>query len=64
MGSSWSPIIEQLDAKRRVTDEVILDNILDVDEEKEVQIVLIKGHAGSGKSITMRRVAWDAWADV
>ena len=60
MGSSWSPIASNLDAYRRITDEILLENIIDVSQERAPKITLIRGHAGSGKSITLRRTAWDA----
>ncbi len=60
MGSSWSPIQSRLDVGRRITDEILLENVLDIGNDKSPQLVLLKGHAGSGKSITLRRIAWNA----
>lgn len=60
--TDFSPIIDDLDARRKVTDDILSEVFL-VDEDEIVekqQLVLIKGHAGSGKSILLRRLAWDA----
>ena len=63
MGSSWSPIESKLDVDRRITDEILLENVLDIGDDKLPQLVLLKGHAGSGKSVTLRRIAWNAAVD-
>jgi tetratricopeptide (TPR) repeat protein/cold shock CspA family protein len=58
----WSPIIDGLDVRRSLTDDIISEVFLVSEEEKNenAQFYLIKGHAGSGKSVIMKRLAWDA----
>ena len=63
MGSSWSPIESRLDVGRRITDEILLENVLDIGNDNSPKLALLKGHAGSGKSITLRRIAWNAAVD-
>ena len=60
-GESWAPVVQQLDVERAVVQDVLLEGVIErAADELETQLYLIHGHAGSGKSITLRRVAWDA----
>ncbi|MCB2181313.1 MAG: SIR2 family protein [Desulfobulbaceae bacterium] len=58
----WSPIISNLDVKRSISDAIMSEVVLATEEEKQekVEFYLIKGHAGSGKSVICKRLAWDA----
>ena len=58
-GSSWLPIIEGLDIERHITDDILIDAVLEAPQNNRFEIYLVTGHAGSGKSITLRRVAWN-----
>jgi tetratricopeptide (TPR) repeat protein len=63
-GSSfgWSAIAAQLDVERGVADPIITEVII-VDESERPQVCdfyLIKAYAGAGKSILLKRLAWDA----
>ena len=62
MSLGWSPIQQDLDAHRTLTDSILSDCILvdEVDRPSECDLYLIKGHAGSGKTICLKRIAWDA----
>ncbi len=56
----WGVFQQELDVRRRIADDIILDAFLDSDNKPEsLEIYLVKGHAGSGKSVALRRVAWD-----
>lgn len=55
----WGGICEGLDINRRVVEQVLLDAVID-DESKSTKTFLIKGHAGSGKSVSLKRIAWNA----
>lgn len=60
----WSAIIADLDAKRTLTDTVLSGVIL-VDESnrpRTTDFYLIKGYAGSGKTVVLKRIAYDAAA--
>lgn len=61
--NNWDPIIRNLDVQRKVTDsilsEIFLEDIYSGDD-KEPLFVLIQGYAGSGKSVVLKRLAWDA----
>ena len=62
LSHGWSPIQQNLDATRSLTDTILSDCILadDVDRPLACDFYLIKGHAGSGKTICLKRIAWDA----
>jgi len=58
----WSPIESNLDVTRKVLQEIMLEVFLE-DERNRVrqqELVVIKGYAGSGKSVLLKRVAWEA----
>lgn len=61
-GLGWYPIARDLDVKRRLAEEVIVDAILtpESDRNSEVELYVIKAEAGAGKSVLLRRIAWDA----
>ncbi|MEL0637392.1 SIR2 family protein [Marinomonas sp. TI.3.20] len=61
----WSPIQEDLDISRTISDEIISQVILCEEDERNgtVEVYLITGSAGSGKSIAMKRIAWDSTID-
>lgn len=56
---SWSAFVRDLDIRRRVTDDIAIEAILE-EEPKNPRLFILKGHAGSGKSVTLRRLAWDS----
>ena len=64
-GCGWATIEQNLDVHRKLTDTILTDIVLaDAgDRPDSGELVLIKGHAGSGKSVILRRVAWDASHD-
>ena len=65
LNPGWSAIEQNLDARRKLVDTILADVILiePGDHPDAVEIILIKGHAGSGKSVLLRRIAWDASHD-
>ena len=60
--SGWGPIESYLDVPRRITDNIIVDAILrdEKDRQRLVDLHIIKGPAGHGKTTVLRRVAWEA----
>ena len=60
-GESWGPVVQQLDVERAVVQDVLLEGVIErPTDELQTDLYLIHGHAGSGKSIALRRIAWDA----
>jgi tetratricopeptide (TPR) repeat protein len=60
--SGWSAIEMQLDAKRGFSDEILSEVCLQHEDEKfeKQELIVLRGHAGSGKSVLLKRIAWDA----
>lgn len=59
---TWAPIIQELDVRRKLHDTLILDYVLD-ESTTDSELIVIKGHAGAGKSVFLRRLAWEAARD-
>lgn len=59
---NWSPIEMKLDVPRTVANDIMVEVFLEdeSDKVKRQELICIKGHAGSGKSVLLWRVAWDA----
>ncbi|MDQ8208235.1 SIR2 family protein [Coraliomargarita sp. SDUM461003] len=57
--NSWTPIINELDVSRSIADAATIDGVL-CDSEQIVQLYLIKGPAGNGKSVILKRIAYTA----
>ena len=60
--ADWSPIILEYDVKRSIVDNFLSEVFLIEDTERieKSDFHLLKGFAGSGKSIVLRRIAWEA----
>jgi tetratricopeptide (TPR) repeat protein len=58
----WSPIAQQLDVKRHLGEQILLDAFLPSETERieRQELFIVKGHAGSGKTVLLRRLTWDA----
>jgi SIR2-like domain len=58
----FAPIEQQLDVRRRFGDSLLSDYFLrDTEQQSDrPELILLKGHAGSGTTLLLRRVAWDA----
>lgn len=58
----WSSVEQNLDVKRTIADTILSDNFLigTSGQPGRLRFVLIRGHAGAGKTILMKRLAWDA----
>jgi cold shock CspA family protein len=65
LNDGFSAIEQDLDVPRRLADSVLTDIILaeEAEHPDSVELVLIKAHAGAGKTILLRRMAWDAAND-
>lgn len=65
INAGWAPIEQNLDVRRGITDTLLSDLILAGDDEHpdRMEFVVIKAHAGAGKTVLLRRLAWDAAHD-
>lgn len=60
--NNWDPIINDLDVRRNIEDRILTDLVLeDIYQNPENSyLFLIKGFGGAGKSVLLRRLAWEA----
>lgn len=65
MNPGWSAIEQNLDVRRHLTDTILADHFLidEAEHRPSIEVILVKAHAGAGKSILLRRLAWDAAHD-
>jgi len=59
LSTAWGVFQQELDVERRQSDDVILDAYLDESQAKTFESYVVKGYAGAGKTIALRRIAWD-----
>ncbi len=61
----WSPIEQNLDVRRHIGDEIISDIILgeELPGRSVCQLHVLKGYAGAGKTVLLRRIAYDSAID-
>jgi hypothetical protein len=58
----FGAIEQELDVRRKLSDSILSDYVLE-DPERTLdspEVILIKAHAGAGKSVVLKRIAWDA----
>ncbi|MHB1460204.1 MAG: P-loop NTPase [Armatimonadota bacterium] len=61
----WPAIAQGLDVRRIAFDTIMADRFLIEKSEhlKRMEVIMIKAHAGAGKSVSLRRLAWDVAHD-
>ncbi|MFK4047511.1 P-loop NTPase [Roseomonas mucosa] len=58
--TGWGAVVHGLDIQRRIVDDLLLEAISDEDGSAPVRLHLLRGPAGSGKSVALKRAAWNA----
>ncbi|SFM30704.1 SIR2 family NAD-dependent protein deacylase [Methylobacterium pseudosasicola] len=59
--TGWGAIVQRLDAKRRLTDDLVFKAVMEEPPaSREVRLFVLRGPGGAGKSIALKRAAWDA----
>lgn len=56
----WYPIEHGIDIERPLTRTLLEERVAVTGIVTAPQLIVLKGHAGSGKSVALRRIAWDA----
>lgn len=56
----WYPISADLDVRQPIVDDVLSEHVAAASNTGKQTLVVIKGHAGSGKSVVLRRICWEA----
>ena len=59
--NNWDPIIKNLDVDRKIKDGIIFEVLMDDDQHSSNDqfFYLLKGNAGSGKSVLLKRLAYE-----
>ncbi len=63
LDDGWGGINQDLDVVRKISDQILIDSIID-DKVEGSRTFLIKGYAGSGKSVSLKRLSWNASKDL
>lgn len=58
--TGWGAIVHGFDVQRRIVEDLLLEAISDEDGSEPVRFHLLRGPAGSGKSVALKRAAWNA----
>jgi tetratricopeptide (TPR) repeat protein len=59
--NGWGCILQNLDARRSFSDSVLVDGVLVAEENRRTtELFMLKGPAGNGKSVSLKRIAWEA----
>jgi tetratricopeptide (TPR) repeat protein len=61
LNEGWSPIDQNLDVRRNLVDAMLQDVFLLEEEGRSpFELYVVRAHAGAGKSVFLRRLAWEA----
>lgn len=60
--SNWSPIINNYDIDRNIKDAILSEVVIQDENDRlsNQEFYLINGSAGSGKTVLLKRLAWDS----
>lgn len=60
--NNWDPIIKGYDSKRNIIDTILLEIFLkdNLHNGNELNFYMLLGYAGSGKSVSIKRLCWQA----
>ena len=59
--NGWGCITQNLDVRRSFTDSVLVDAVLVAEESRHLaELFMLKGPGGNGKSVSLKRIAWEA----
>ncbi|CAA2136720.1 SIR2 family NAD-dependent protein deacylase [Methylobacterium bullatum] len=58
--TGWGCIVQRLDARRSITDDLLFKITLENENATEPLFFIIRGPAGAGKTIVLKRAAFDA----
>jgi len=63
MDDGWGGIAQDFDVTRKIAEQALIDAVVDPNI-KGMTSLLIKGYAGSGKSVAAKRISWNATNDL
>ena len=62
--TGWGAIALDLDVHRRVVEDLLLEAVSDEGAAQNVRFHLLRGPAGAGKTVALKRAAWNAAAEL
>ena len=60
--TGWGAMVQHLDIDRKPVEDLLRDAIIDAPSTNEPQLFVFTGPAGNGKTIALKRAAWEASA--
>ena len=61
--TGWGAMAQRLDVPRKPVEDLLLDAVLDPPVAPDTQLFIFTGTADAGKTIALKRAAWEAAAD-
>ena len=58
--TGWHGIQEDLDVDRAVVNAILKDQIIGAQAKAGPRLIVVKANAGAGKTVSLRRLAWDS----
>ena len=58
--TGWGAVVQRLDIDRKPVEDLLLDAVVDPPSDSAAQLFIFTGPAGSGKTIALKRSAWEA----
>lgn len=58
--TGWGAIVRKLDVQRRIINDLLLAAVLEESSQTAARFFLLRGPAGSGKTVALKRAAWEA----
>ena len=56
----WSAVAQDFDVRRDIEDDIVVNTVIDDEDVDGCRLYTIRGHAGSGKSVLLQRIAWES----
>lgn len=58
--TGWGGIQQRLDVRRRIEEELLFEAVFEEKSDTDPRLFIVKGPGGSGKTILLKRTAWEA----
>ncbi|TXM60453.1 hypothetical protein [Methylobacterium sp. WL120] len=58
--TGWGCVVQRLDLRRKYVDEVVYQAFMEMPTDTAVRLFVLRGPGGSGKTVALKRIAWEA----
>ncbi len=58
--TGWGAIVNRFDVRRKVEDDIVFKALLENENPEGPILIMVKGPAGAGKTVALKRSAWEA----